>query len=385
METELTVVIPCLDEADTIEQAVSLALSTLREHQIAGEVVVADNGSTDGSQALAEGAGARLVNVPLKGYGSALMGGIEAANGRFVLMGDADLSYDFTELPRFLGPLREGADLVQGCRLPSGGGTVAKGAMPSLHRWLGNPVFSMLARWWFRTPIHDIHCGMRAFDREYVRGLKLRCTGMEFASEMIIRATLDHASITEVPITLSPDQRIAHAPHLRTFRDGWRHLRFFLMYSPRWLYLVPGVLLMLLGAAGLVIGWMGLELGDVRFDVQTMLFGTALAVVGYQAALFGALARVFAMTEGLLPIKPSMQRVFEIINLERGLIVGTAITLIGVVLMSLVVIEWWQSGFGDLDRVAELRRTIPGVLFLVLGTQTILASFFFSILGTARQ
>jgi glycosyltransferase involved in cell wall biosynthesis len=385
LKTELTVVIPCLDEADTIEQAVSIALSALREHQIAGEVVVADNGSTDGSQALAERAGARLVDVPVKGYGSALMGGIEAARGRFVLMGDADLSYDFSELPRFVGPLREGADLVQGCRLPSGGGTVAKGAMPPLHRWLGNPVFSMLARWWFRTPIHDIHCGMRAFDRDYVRGLELRCTGMEFASEMIIRATLDRASITEVPITLSPDQRIAHAPHLRTFRDGWRHLRFFLMYSPRWLYLVPGFLLMVLGAAGLAIGWMGLEVGEVRFDVQTMLFGTALAIVGYQAALFGALARVFAMTEGLLPIKPAMRRVFEIINLERGLIVGTAIALIGVVLMSLVVVEWWRSGFGDLDRVVQLRRTIPGVLFLVMGTQTVLASFFFSMLGTARK
>ena len=382
---ELSIVIPCLNEADTIAQCVERARRTLDEHGIDGEIVVADNGSTDGSQALAEAAGARIVYVPEKGYGSALMGGIEAARGRFVLMADGDMSYDFAEVPRFLEPLRAGHDLVQGCRLPSGGGTVADGAMPLLHRWLGNPVFSWLARWWFRSPIHDIHCGMRAFDREYVRGLELRCTGMEFASEMIIRATLDRASISEVPITLHPDGRVAHPPHLRTFRDGWRHLRFFLMYSPRWLFLVPGLLLMLFGLGSLATGWAGVEVQGVRFDVQTMLFGAALAIVGYQACLFGALAKVFAMTEGLLPFGPAARRLFEVFNLERGLIAGFAMTVVGAGLMLLMVVEWWQTGFGDLDRVAGLRQTIPGVLLLVMGTQTVLASFFFSILGTARQ
>ena len=385
MDLELSVVIPCLNEADTIAACVQKARDAMESAGIQGEVVVADNGSDDGSRALAEGAGARIVPVAQRGYGAALMGGIEAARGRFVLMGDGDLSYDFGEAPRFVERLREGFDIVQGCRLPWGGGHVADGAMPFLHRWLGNPVFSWLARWWFNAPIHDIHCGMRAFRRDYVRGLDLRCTGMEFASEMIIRATLDRASIAEVPITLHPDGRVEGEPHLRTWRDGWRHLRFFLVFSPRWLFLAPGGILVLLGMLALLLGGMNVQMGEIQLDVQTMLFGAAGVIVGYQALLFGALGKVFGMTEGLIPMAPWTRRMFDRINLERGLLAGGVLVLIGVVLLGVVVVEWWQSGFGDLDRPAALRWTVPGVTAMVLGSLTVLGSFFLSLLGTARR
>src|SRR6266446_3970273 len=238
---EVSVVMPCLNEADTLDTCIRKAQLAMRGHGIVGEVIVADNGSSDGSQAIALRAGAHLVNVPLKGYGNALMGGIDAARGRFVIMGDADDSYDFLEIPRIVDKLREGFSLVQGCRLPSGGGQIMPGAMPFSHRWLGNPMFSLLVRRWFRAQsIHDVYCGLRGFTTAFYRRLGLRCTGMEFATEMIIKASLFKERIAEVPITLHPDVRRSHPPHLRTFRDGWRTLRFFLMYSPRWLFLIPG-------------------------------------------------------------------------------------------------------------------------------------------------
>src|SRR6187551_2606877 len=249
-ECELTVVMPCLNEADTIEVCVSKALRAIKEAGIDAEVVIADNGSTDGSQALAEKLGARVVSVPAKGYGSALMGGIAAARGRYVIMGDADDSYDFLEIPKFVQELRKGFEVVQGCRLPSGGGTVLPGAMPFLHRWWGNPMFSIMARTMFRAPIHDIYCGMRGFTKQAYLRLDQRCTGMEFATEMIIKASRFGLKIGEVPITLHPDGRKAHAPHLKTFRDGWRTLRFFLTCSPRWLFLVPGAMSFAIGLLG---------------------------------------------------------------------------------------------------------------------------------------
>ena len=242
-EIELSIVIPCLNEADTLAECVEKAQRTINENRIAGEVIVADNGSTDGSQDIATRLGARIVHVPERGYGSALMGGIAAARGRFILMGDADGSYDFEEIPRFLAKLREGYDLVQGCRLPSGGGKVMPGAMPALHRWFGNPVFSMLAQRWFHSPIQDIYCGMRGFRKSHYDRLDQRCTGMEFATEMIIKSSLLGCKAAQVPITLHPDGRKVHAPHLKTFRDGWRTLRFFLLCTPRRLFLVPGVVL----------------------------------------------------------------------------------------------------------------------------------------------
>jgi len=259
---EVSVVMPCLNEADTLEVCIRKALAAFVEGNIQGEVIVADNGSTDGSQTIAERAGARVVPVSARGYGSALMGGIAAARGRFVIMGDADDSYDFGEVPRIVAKLREGHSLVQGCRLPSGGGKVMPGAMPFLHRWWGNPMFSFLSRHWFKTPIHDIYCGLRGFTKELYERLDQRCTGMEFATEMIIKASLYGEKIAEVPITLHPDGRKAHKPHLKTFRDGWRTLRFFLLYSPRWLFLLPGLLMIFVGILGYGLALEGMSVVD---------------------------------------------------------------------------------------------------------------------------
>jgi glycosyltransferase involved in cell wall biosynthesis len=266
---EISVVIPCLNEAETLAICIKKALSALNEQQIEGEVIVADNGSTDGSQAIAKKAGARVISVEARGYGNALMEGIAAAQGEFIIMGDADESYDFLELPRFVAKLREGFDLVQGCRLRSGGGTIAPGAMPFLHRVWGNPMFSYLARSWFKSPLHDVYCGLRGFRKDFYLSLDQRCTGMEFATEMILKASLRSRKIGEIPITLHPDGRKSHAPHLRTFRDGWRTIRLFLLYSPRWLFLIPGALFILLGVLGYAIALPGLTLGGVTFDAHT--------------------------------------------------------------------------------------------------------------------
>src|SRR5215471_3071860 len=271
---EVSVVMPCLNEADTLATCIRKARRALIEGAIAGEVIVADNGSTDGSQAIAVHEGARLVRVEARGYGNALMGGIAAAHGKYVIMGDADDSYDFLEIPRFVAKLREGFDLVQGCRLPSGGGKVMPGAMPFLHRWWGNPMFSAMARNMLKAPIHDIYCGMRGFTKALYERLDLRCTGMEFAVEMIIKSSLHGEKIAETPITLHPDGRKAHAPHLKTFRDGWRTLRFLLMYSPRWLFLLPGILLAILGIAGYALALPGVRIHGVAFDAHTLLFAS---------------------------------------------------------------------------------------------------------------
>jgi glycosyltransferase involved in cell wall biosynthesis len=382
---ELSVVLPCLNEEDTLGTCLETARRTLASSGIRGEIVVADNGSTDGSRAVAERLGARVVDVAPRGYGAALMAGIAASRGRYVIVGDADASYDFSEIPRFLGPLREGADLVQGCRLASGGGRVMPGAMPLLHRWIGNPLFSWLARRWFRAPIHDIHCGMRGFTRELYDSLEQRCTGMEFASEMIIKSTLRNARIAEVPITLHPDARKAHAPHLRTFRDGWRHLRFFLLYSPRWLFLVPGGVMIALGCVGYALGMPGVRIGKVGFDVHTILFGSLALICGYQSILFAILTKAFATSEGLLPADARLRRFFEIVNLERGVVLGAAATFAGLVFLGTAVNQWRLRGFGPLDYRQTMRMIIPGVTLTALGFQTVLFSFFASILGMRRR
>ena len=311
-------VIPCLNEAETVAGCVRAARTALESHRIAGEVIVADNGSTDGSPQVATDAGARVVHVEARGYGSALMGGIAAARSPYVVMGDADQSYDFAAIPDFVAKLREGYELVQGCRLSSGGGRVLPGAMPPLHRWVGNPLFSQLARWWFRAPIHDIHCGMRGFTVELYRRLDQQCTGMEFASEMVIKASLADARIAEVPITLHPDARRAHPPHLRTFSDGWRHLRFFLFLSPRWLFLAPGIALALAGLLGYAIAMPRLTLGRVTFDVHTLLFASLALICGYQSALFAFMTKIFAIRESLLPPDPRLNRLYRVLTLERG-------------------------------------------------------------------
>lgn len=382
---EVTVLMPCLNEADTLETCVRKAVKALAEGGIHGEVLVADNGSTDGSPEIATRAGARVVPVAKKGYGNALRGGIEAARGRFIIMGDADDSYDFLECGKFVAKLREGFELVQGCRLPAGGGQVMPGAMPASHRWLGNPMFSYMARHMFAAPIHDVYCGLRGFTREFYQRLDLRCEGMEFATEMIIKASLHHARIAEVPITLHPDGRKAHAPHLRTFRDGWRTLRFFLIFSPRWLFLAPGCALGLLGLAGYVVALPGLKIGVVTFDAHTLLFASLAILIGYQSVLFALFAKTFAINEGLLPPDPHLSRFFEIAYLERGLLAGAATLLAGMILLGVAVWQWWSVHFGRLDYAQTMRWVIPGVTLTALGFQTILSSFFVSILGLKKR
>ncbi len=382
---EVTVVMPCLNEADTLETCIGKALRAFAEHGISGEVVVADNGSTDGSQEIARRLGARVVDVAERGYGAALMGGIAAARAERVIMGDADDSYDFLEVPRFVEKLREGYDLVQGCRLPAGGGTVLPGAMPALHRYWGNPMFSALARWWFRAPLHDVYCGLRGFRREFYAGLEQRCTGMEFATEMIIKASLSGARVAEVPITLHPDGRKAHAPHLRTFRDGWRTLRFFLMCSPRWLFLVPGALLILLGVAGYVVALPGLTIGGLTFDAHTLLFASLAILVGYQSILFALFTKTFAVTEGLLPEDPRLNRFFAVVDLEKGLALSAVALLLGVGLLIAALDQWRRADFGRLDYAQTMRLVIPGATLTALGFQTVFSSFFVSILGMHRR
>jgi glycosyltransferase involved in cell wall biosynthesis len=382
---EVSVVMPCLNEADTLEACLEKAQRALCEHKITGEIIVADNGSTDGSQAIATRMGARVVQVESKGYGSALMGGIAAARGRFVIMGDADDSYDFLEIAPFVEKLRAGYDLVQGCRLPSGGGKVLPGAMPLLHRWWGNPMFTSMTRRMFHAPIHDVYCGMRGFTKEFYHRLNPRCTGMEFATEMVIKASLYSEKIAEVPITLYPDGRKSHAPHLKTFRDGWRTLRFFLMYSPRWLFLVPGVLLVLIGLIGYGVAMPGLRFLGLAFDAHTLLFASLAILCGYQSILFAIFAKTFAIAEGLIPEDRHLSRFFEFVNLERGLVIASAALVVGLALLVVAVNQWRLTNFGSLDYAHTMRLVVPGVTLTALGFQTILSSFFVSILGMHRR
>ena len=382
---EVSIVMPCLNEADTLETCITKAQRALRESGIAGEVIVADNDSTDGSAEIAARLGARVVRVGERGYGHALMGGIAAASGRYVIMGDADDSYDFLEVPRFVEKLRQGFDLVQGCRLPSGGGRILPGAMPFSHRWLGNPLFSALARRWFWSSIHDVYCGMRGFTKALYERLDQRCTGMEFATEMIIKASLDDCRIAEVPITLRPDGRRAHPPHLRTFRDGWRTLRFFLMYSPSRLFLLPGLLLLSFGLLGYAVAMPGVTAMGVNFDAHTLLFASLAIICGYQSIQFGVFTKTFAMSEGLLPADPRIVWLLKRTTLERSLLVGLAAMLLGLFLLAGAVNQWREAQFGHLDYARTMRWVIPGVTLTALGFQTFLSSFFLDILGLNRR
>ncbi len=379
-ELEVSVVMPCLDERDTLATCIEKARRALDEAGIAGEIVVADNGSTDGSPEIARECGARVVHVAQRGYGNALQAGIAAARAPFVIMGDADDSYDFLEIPRFVERWREGFDLVQGCRLPSGGGKILPGAMPFLHRWLGNPLFTLLARKWFRAPIHDVYCGLRGFRKEAYERLDLRCTGMEFATEMIIKFSLFELSVAEVPITLSPDGRKAHDPHLETFRDGWRTLRFLLLYSPRWLFLVPGLVLFLVGALGFAVVMPGLRVGGVNFDAHTLLFASLFVIAGYQSILFGTFAKLHAVRNGLVPKDERVERLSAVLAGQHGLIFGGTGLLAGGALLLTALVRWSLVEFGDLDYSQTMRLVIPGVTLSVLGFQTMLASFYLDVL-----
>ena len=382
---ELSIVIPCLNEAETLGRCIAKANAAVLADGIPAEIIVADNGSTDGSLEIAERLGAQVIRIPEKGYGNALMGGIAAARGRFVLMADGDDSYDLGEAPRFVAALRQGYDLVQGCRVPSGGGTVQPGAMPFLHRVWGNPMFSALARWWFGVRIHDIQCGMRAFRADVVPRLDLRCTGMEFSSEMIIKAALRGVRITEIPITLWPDGRKGRKPHLRTFRDGWRNLRFYLLFSPQWLFLGPGLVLGALGIVGYLISLPRMRFGQVEFDVHTMLFASLALILSFQAVVFMIMTKVFAITHELLPWSPRIDRVFRVFTLERGLAAGGLLAALGCLLLLNAFLQWRAVDFGPLDYAKTMRWVIPGVTVTTIGVQAVLSSFFVSILGLARR
>jgi len=382
---ELTVVMPCLNEADTLGVCLDKAFRAMREAGIDGEVVVADNGSTDGSQQIAADRGARVEHVPERGYGSALMGGINSARGRYVLMGDADDSYDFLELPKFVKKLRTGPDLVQGCRLPAGGGTVLPGAMPWSHRWIGNPMLTRLVRLWFGAPIHDVYCGMRGFTKRFYDTLGMRCTGMEFATEMIIKASLRKADVAEVPITLHPDGRTSHAPHLRTFRDGWRTLRFFLMCTPRWLYIGPGLLLIAAGLLGYALALPAVTIAGATFDAHTLVFASLALICGYQALVFGVLTKAFSKSVDLVPVRRGENRLAKGLADSRVALVGVGAGVIGAALLGGAVLEWWRAGFGTLDYASTMRWVVPGSTLVTLGFLTVLASFFAGVLGLQRR
>jgi glycosyltransferase involved in cell wall biosynthesis len=381
-EIELSIVMPCLNEAETLTICIQKARHFLEQSGVVGEVIIADNGSTDGSTELAANSGARVIDVQQKGYGSALQGGIQAAHGRFIIMGDADDSYDFSELTAFVEKLRQGYDLVMGNRFKGG---VRQGAMPPLHRYLGNPVLTGIGRLFFRSPIGDFHCGLRGFARAAYDRLGMRTTGMEFASEMVVKATLLGLRVTEVPIILHPDGR-SRPPHLRSWRDGWRHLRFLLLYSPRWLFLYPGILLMV---AGLVFG--SLLIGRTRvfsgigFDVNSLLYSAAAVMIGFQAILFAFFSKMFAIGAGLLPSDLRMEKLGSILSLEFGILLGVLMILAGLGGTVYAVNLWNSVGFGGLDAHYALRLVIPSVTALTLGCETVLSSFFLSILALARK
>ncbi len=382
---EVSIVLPCLNEARTLASCIGKAQAAIGQHGLRAEIIIADNGSTDGSDQIAIRCGTRLVRVHEKGYGAVLMAGIEAARGELVIIGDADDSYDFSAIHPFVERLREGWDLAVGCRLPSGGGTIAPGAMPWKHRWLGNPVLSALGRLFFRSPVTDFHCGLRAFRRTAYQGLQLQTTGMEFASEMIVKATLHGLRITEIPITLHKDGR-DRPPHLRSWRDGWRHLRFMLLYSPAWLFLIPGGMLLLLGTvvSAILVGG-AVHIGGIGFDTSTLLVASMTVILGYQVIVFGIISKVFAISEGLRPPDPVMDRLYRVVNLEVGIVAG--LVLVGGGLASLLgaLLYWRSKGFGPLDYSVSQPIIIPGVTAIVLGLQTVFSSFLLSVFGLARK
>ena len=379
---ELSVVMPCLNEVETLATCVHKAQRAIDKLGLAAEIIVADNGSSDGSQMVARELGVRVVDIPRKGYGSALIGGIDAARGRFVIMGDADDSYDFGAIGLLLDRLREGYDLVMGNRFSGG---IAAGAMVWSHRWVGNPALTNISRLFFSTPVGDMHCGLRGFRKEAIEKLRLRAAGMEFASEMVIKASMRRMKIAEVPVTLSPDGR-SRPPHLRTWRDGWRHLRFMLLFSPRWLFFYPGLALF---GAGAVVGALletgPKQIGAATFDIHTLLLAGFACLIGYQLIVFAVFTKVFAMQRGFHPPNPSYDLMFRYVKLETGLLVGALMVLLGIASTVIEVTSWGAEGFGSLDPRMTMREVIPAAVLLTLGVQTIFASFFLSILGMDEE
>lgn len=375
-EYELTILMPCLNEAETLEVCIQKAQTFLKESGVNGEILIADNGSTDGSQDIARRNGARVVDVPVKGYGAALIGGCNAALGEYVIMGDSDDSYDFLHLMPFVEKLREGYDLVMGNRFKGG---IEKGAMPFSHRYIGNPILSFIGRLFYPSKIGDFHCGLRGYNTERMRSLDLKTTGMEYASEMVVKSTLYGFKITEVPTTLKKDGR-SHAPHLNTMKDGWRHLKFLLMHSPKWLFLYPGIILSILGAVFMGILIAGpLTVGSVTFDVQTLLYASAMLLLGTNMILFSAYTGTYARTTGFIPMKEP-KGLMKFFTVEKGIILGIILFIAGIVASILSVNVWSKASFGELDPTRSLRLIIPAFTAIVLGAQLIFASFFIGIL-----
>jgi glycosyltransferase involved in cell wall biosynthesis len=384
---ELTILMPCLNEAETLARCIEKARAFLARSGCRGEVLIADNGSTDGSQAIAEANGARVVSIVERGYGNALLGGIRAARGKYVIMGDSDDSYDFSRLEPFLEQLRSGYQLVMGNRFRGG---IMPGAMPTLHRYLGNPVLTMIGRIIFRgirnaglpgqAPCGDFHCGLRGFDREAILGLDLQASGMEFASEMVVKATIFKLKITEVPTTLSPDGR-NRPPHLRSWRDGWRHLRFLLLFSPRWLFLYPGFALFSGGLATMV--WLlphPQRVAGVELDIHTLLFASLAVVIGFQSMMFWIFAKIYGMRERIVPPDPWFRALLAVFPLEAGLVVGAALLLVGVGLAVYALGSWGAGRFGSLSPTDTMRLVIPSSTAILVAFQFIYGAFFVSIL-----
>lgn len=379
---ELTILMPCLNEAETLGTCIEKAQGYLERSGVEGEVLISDNGSTDGSQEIAQRLGARVSAAPRRGYGAALINGIEAARGRYVIMGDADDSYDFTSLDPFVEKLRDGSDLVMGNRFAGG---IEPGAMPPLHKYLGNPVLSFIGQLFFRPNVRDFHCGLRGFNRARIDELDLQTTGMEFASEMVVKASLARYRIDEVPTTLKKDGR-SRPPHLRSWHDGWRHLRFLLLFAPRWLFVYPGLVAFLLGAitvGTLVFG--GVQIGGIGFDVTTMVYAAALCVIGYQSLLFFWLTKLFATQEGFLPASERYRSIVAKWTAERGLLIGLGLFGIGVLIGVLQLVRWGGMDFGPQDAAEVVRVAVPSSLGIVLGFQTMMMSFFSGVLTTPRR
>jgi hypothetical protein len=381
-DLEVSVVMPCLNEARTVATCVDKAVKCLEKMGVQGEVIVADNGSSDGSREIAASHGARVVRVDRRGYGSALQAGIAAARGRYIIMGDADDSYDFSSLQPFVDRLRQGDELVMGNRFRGG---IKPGAMPWLHRYIGNPILSGILNLFFRTPVGDAHCGLRGFRKDSCTRLGLHSTGMEFASEMVVKASLNRQKISEVPIVLYPDGR-DRPPHLRSFRDGWRHLRFLLLLCPLWLYLIPSAVLTA-GGLGLM-AWLTpgpQTIGSVELDVHSMLFGALCVILGYQTLSLWAYAKIHGWTSGLLPADTFSTKVFKHLTLERGLLAGAVLLAAGLALNFWLVSEWLGQNMGHLEVRTTLRYALWGFTTMILGVQTIYSSFFLSMLGMARD
>jgi glycosyltransferase involved in cell wall biosynthesis len=375
---EVSILMPCLNEAETIGRCVDRARESIARLDLRAEILVADNGSTDGSQQIAFAHGAKVVKVDEPGYGAAIRGGVAASSSRYIIMGDADESYDFAEIPPILERLRVGDDLVMGNRFAGG---IEKGAMPWSHRWIGNPVLSLTGRIFFSSQVRDFHCGLRGFSVDAFRRMRLNTTGMEFASEIVVKASLASMRVSEVPISLHKDGR-SRPPHLRTWRDGWRHLRFLLLFCPRWLFLIPGLALMLFGSA-MTLWLVGgtRYLGSVGLDIHTMLVTGVVALIGYELVLFAAFIKVFGMRAGFLPPDRRMERFFRVATLEKGLLAGAILTLTGSALVLIAVVSWGRGGYGALDTQASMRPMIVAVLLIAAGVQTVFASFVMSMLG----